>query len=139
MAFVPASFYTLADELRLKAQTDGAHLRTLISRAYYGALIVARDSRGVDTKGDNSSHRLVIAAYAGNNAEDDMVADALRKLKKLREKADYEPNYALCSKDGLQALAQAKRALTTLNALPGRLDSADLDATLKSATADNCP
>lgn len=116
MAFSPAAFYTFADELRLKATADGAQLRTLISRAYYGALIEARDAKGLPTKGIGG-HERVIQAYMGN-ASDQVVADKLKDLRQLREKADYLPTANLTSADGLKALSSCKKVLVALNRLP---------------------
>ncbi len=118
MAFSPAAFYTVAEELRHKATADGAHLRTLISRAYYGALIVARDAKGLPTRGD-SGHERVIQAYMGN-AHDNAVADRLKQLRDLRVKADYQPGTSLTGADGLKALAGCKAVLHALDALPPR-------------------
>lgn len=116
MAFSPGSFYTVADQLRLKATADGPHLRTLISRAYYGALIEARDAKGVSTTG-GGGHQKVIEAYMGAQGNQ-LVADNLRALRALREKADYEPASALKGNDGLLALSSCRRVLTALNKLP---------------------
>lgn len=118
MAFHPAAFYTVADELRLKASMDGGHLRTLISRAYYGALIVARDAKGLSTKGRNG-HEQVIQAYK-DTASNEVIADALSKLRTLREKADYQPCCDLSKSDGERALASCKKVLAALKALPQR-------------------
>lgn len=116
MAFSPGSFYTVADELRLKATADGPHLRTLISRAYYGALIEARDAKGVTTTGGDG-HQKVIQAYMGN-ASDQVVADKLKDLRTLRVKADYQPTSALTANDGMKALSSCRRVLAALNKLP---------------------
>lgn len=115
MAFSPAEFYTLAQGLHLQARQDGAPLRTLISRAYYGALIVARDARQLPTRGEGG-HERVIKAYADNS----LVSDNLRKLRTLREKADYEPMTPLTGNDGQMALSCSKRVLHTLGALPSQ-------------------
>lgn len=113
MAFSPAEFYTIAGELRLKASQDGPHLRTLISRAYYGALIVARDAKQLPTKGEGG-HERVINAYPNGS----MVSDNLRTLRRLREKADYEPKTNLTGNDGQVALSCARRVLQSLQAMP---------------------
>lgn len=119
MAFSPAGFYTVAEELRLKAQADGPHLRTLISRAYYGALIEARNARNVSTQG-KSGHSAVINAYDSGGAQDDAVRDALRNLRRLREVADYEPGKNLSANDANVALASCKRVLSIVGTLPQR-------------------
>lgn len=119
MAFSPAGFYTVADALRLKESVDGPYLRTVISRAYYGALIAARDNKGISTKQQNG-HQKVIDAYKYGNSQDEMLADHLSKLRSLREKADYQPRTNLTSGDALLALANCKKVLFWLGQLPPR-------------------
>lgn len=121
MAFAPADFYKVAQELSGQAQTDGGHLRTLISRAYYSALIVARDAKPGTTTTGTSGHQAVINAYCSTNQQEQMIADCLRDLRKLREKADYQPKSNLTRSEGQSALASCKRVLSTLGALPPRV------------------
>lgn len=119
MAFDPATYYTLAEEMRLKASTDGPYLRAMLSRAYYSALICARDAKSIPpaTKG-TGSHEAIIQAYMGIDAQNDQLADHLNDLKTLRVKADYQPGYDLKPDEGLTALSKAKWVLRTLGRLP---------------------
>lgn len=117
MAFSAPDFYTVACELVAKATKDGPYLRTLISRAYYGALIAARDARHIRTDGLPSSHDFVINSYKGNFA-DKVISDHLIILRKLRKKADYEPKTDLTYGDALTAVSSSKKVLVALKVLP---------------------
>lgn len=128
MAFTPSAFYSVANELLTKSAQDGGHLRTLISRAYYGALIVARDAKSIPTQGERG-HQRVIDAYKGNDAAEDLVSDSLHKLRKLRERADYQPKDDLSRNDGLAALSHSRKVLQALNSMPPTSASAASTAT----------
>ena len=66
-----------------------ASYRSAINRAYYACHLVARDALfGVDAGGGRRpSHSAVIESVAGHHGGED--ADELRKLKRMREIADY--------------------------------------------------
>ena len=78
-------------QARLQADDaeNEAGCRSAINRAYYACHLVARDALfGVDAGGgERPSHWAVIRAVAGRYGEED--ADELRKLKRMREIADY--------------------------------------------------
>ena len=78
-------------QARLQANDaeNEASCRSSINRAYYACHLVARDALfGVDAGGgERPSHWAVIEAVAGHYGEE--YADELRKLKRMREIADY--------------------------------------------------
>ena len=78
-------------QARLQADDaeNEAGCRSAINRAYYACHLVARDALfGVDAGGGRRpSHLAVIEAVAGHYGEE--YADELRKLKRMREIADY--------------------------------------------------
>lgn len=117
MSFNAPDFYLVANDLLKRSERDGPYLRTVISRAYYGALIAARDANNISTRGSASGHQAVINSYLGNS-HNKVIADNLRDLRKLREHADYEPTTHLIKGDALSAVAKAKKVLSLLNQLP---------------------
>lgn len=114
--FDPAEFYAFAESLRFRWNQDEASVRTTMSRAYYSALIVARDHKGLSSL-DRDSHWTVIKAYSNTDATEKQVRDALLAGKALRERADYEPLNA-CLKQ--QAEESLKKARIVLSALVGK-------------------
>lgn len=116
VAFQAESYYSQAQQLLQTSRSDDAALRSAISRAYYSALIVARDAKGISTRGQ-SGHQAVINGYSGNAAEN-VVADSLRKLRALREKADYQPKATCVNTEGHHAIAHARKVLSFLRKLP---------------------
>jgi len=109
-------YYSQAQQLLQASRSDDAALRSAISRAYYSALIVARDAKGLATRG-RAGHQAVIDGYSGN-AADNVVADNLRKLRALREKADYQPKETCMNAEGHHAIAHARKVLSYLRKLP---------------------
>lgn len=116
MAFDPNQYYAYASKLRIGLKMDGAELRSLISRAYYGAFITARDEIGYPSTGPDG-HVQVINMYRGNETGD-TIATNLSSLKKLRESADYKPNENLVVNDADKAIAYSKKVLSLLKKLP---------------------
>lgn len=115
--FAPLSFFTLAQQLRSASSKDDAELRSAISRAYYAAFLVARDAKGMSSRGV-SGHAAVIDTFMTGNGADIAIGNRLSTLKKLREKADYETRSCCTGKDGANALLTAQKILMDLNALP---------------------
>lgn len=115
--FAPASFYALAHLLRLQSKGDDANLRTSISRAYYGAFIVARDAKGASSLGP-SGHSAVINEYRQGDAKEQSISDNLKALKWLREIADYQPRTQCLSKYGTDAMTQSAKVLRALGVTP---------------------
>lgn len=108
--------------MQRQSKGDDAPLRSCISRAYYGALIVARDAvqPPISTFG-KGSHKAVIDHYRVRgkaNPKDKIISDALANLKDLREIADYEPTTACKPTDGHKAMTESSKVLKTLGAFP---------------------
>lgn len=117
MPFDPATFCDLANILRRSSNGDDARLRSSISRAYYGAFIVARDAAGVSSFG-KSGHTTVIDYYAGGNAQDQIISDALKRLKAMRERADYSPSSQCRPAEGDMALGLSSKVIRALRRPP---------------------
>lgn len=87
MPLDPELFLVQARRLARTAENE-ADYRSAVSRAYYACHLTARDALfGVDAGGGGRpSHWTVIASVAGAGEND---ADRLRRLKRMREVADY--------------------------------------------------
>lgn len=94
-----------------------AALRAAVSRAYYGALLRAREFAGVSISGgDRESHNAIINYYENRNEEAaKTVAGLLMDLKSLRKRADYRTDQRISLKQANDALESAKEVLATLS------------------------
>lgn len=94
--FDPADFYAFASWLfhTKPAASSQALRRTIIGRAYYAALICARDATGSSTSGANG-HKNVVDAL---RKQDLAAGSKLDSLRLARQKADYE-NPSVTSRD----------------------------------------
>ena len=88
-------------------------LRNIINRCYYGAFLTARDIAGIDNK-SASVHREVIDFFS-KSPKNPRIGNNLVALKKLRHKADYEPDANINSNDTKSCLTRAKKILEDLN------------------------
>ena len=88
MPLDPELFLGHAHRLARTAENE-ADYRCAVNRAYYACHLVARDALfGVDAGGGKRpSHWAVIKAVSEHRGGED--ADELRKLKRMREVADY--------------------------------------------------
>ena len=89
MPLDPELFLVQARHLARTAENEAAY-RSSINRAYYACHLTARDALfGVDARGDRRpSHRTVINSVA-NTPGLRQDARMLRRLKRMREVADY--------------------------------------------------
>lgn len=111
MAITPADIHQLAVILQRQSNdgADSAALRSCISRAYYGALLSARDARQLSTVGAGG-HDNVIDHYKNTGDPiDRAIADSLRVMKRLRKKADYDLNEDCTKQEGGDAMIQASK------------------------------
>lgn len=114
MAYNPIAYFQLAEELYEKAVGDDARLRSSISRAYYAALLVARDSAGLEPAG-RDTHEQIVSHY---KKAEPAVANWLGELRASRNKADYRPKETIPRRTGGNALMTARKVLVQLQALP---------------------
>lgn len=101
--------------LRDKGFTPQAIYRAAISRAYYGALISARNAAGIIfNPRSRDSHSEIIDYYNGRGGDDAAVGTALETMKKKRRHADYNTESGLCLKDADQVMQKALLVLEIL-------------------------
>lgn len=114
--FNPADYFSLAQTLLSQSKGDDAQLRSALSRAYYSAFVTARDHAGVSSVGKDGHARVI--SYYKDNAANFFIAQNLEQLKRLRERADYQPKMACSNNDGQSALALCRKVLSRLGAAP---------------------
>lgn len=116
--FEPKSFCAFAASLGERWPLDESAARTAMSRAYYGALIEARDAARVTTRGPGG-HQRVIDAYSGKGSQvGAQIARDLDTLRGLRECADYEPQTPCSGRTAYQAVGLANKVLLALSITP---------------------
>lgn len=109
MAFGPIDFYSLAGWLfTQKSPHDEACARAIISRAYYGAFLEARNKAGIADK-SSVVHRIVHDHYFRNGHQ--ALANRLDDLRIKRNDTDYDTDKVITSMDSGKALKLAKRIL----------------------------
>lgn len=116
MACNPVDFYRLASWLYSQpALHNEAHVRTIISRAYYGAFLVARDKAGI-TNTSYNVHKQVQTHYS--NAKKTTLANRLDDLRVKRNRADYHMDETMTSRDSGMACKLATNILQELGVTP---------------------
>lgn len=129
--FTPADFFALATWLydTKPDQVSPCLVRTIISRAYYAALISARDYTKSSTIG-KGGHKTVIAAL---RQHDPYAASKLDSLRLKRTQADYKTDSGLTTRDAQISLQASREVLYASNCVqtPGKPYTADfLDCSL---------
>jgi len=114
--FNPADWYALAvwfsdTKPALSAQ---CLRRTIIGRAYYAALICARDATHSNTTGQGGHDRVVAALRAKDNS----AADKLNSLRLIRQSADYHPEKEISAREVEISLWNSSVVLTALGMAP---------------------
>lgn len=112
MAFNPVDFYHLAGWLFAQQNPhDEARARAIISKAYYGAFLEARNKAGITDKSPGV-HKKVRAHYycKGHLA----LANRLDDSRIKRNGADYDTALTITSRDSGKALKLAKKILQDL-------------------------
>lgn len=87
MSFNPSEFYEFASWMNSMCPKSGVKqsvARSIISRAYYSALLHSRDVTGEQTSGGH------VKVIEGIKQRSTSVGNKLHALKMLRQKADYE-------------------------------------------------
>lgn len=116
--FEPKSFCAFAASLGERWPHDESAARTAMSRAYYGALIEARDAARVNTRGKGGHQRVIDTYSSKGSREGAQIARDLGTLRGLRECADYEPHTPCSGREAYQAVALAHKVLMALSITP---------------------
>lgn len=113
MTFQWSSFVDFAKTLYDTSEDDEARVRTVISRAYYGAFGHARLKQGLFVNERKDVHAKVIGAYKdSSDPHERQIGIWLDSLRKRRIKADYSNEAAVGG--GNRALREARRILEKL-------------------------
>lgn len=124
MSFNWDNYYSLALKLAGRDGTPNpeAEKRSAISRAYYAVLIQAREKASVRWDEDyplGGTHHWTIKKYEKDPAPDaKRVGSYLGRLKKRRERADYDNVVDNLDTELESALQEAERLLKTISELP---------------------
>lgn len=112
MAFKPVDYYHLAGWLYTQQNPQAeARFRAVISKAYYGAFLEARNRASIFDK-SAGVHKKVRDHYfdAGQLA----LANRLDESRVKRNAADYDTTLTITSRDSGKALARARKILQEL-------------------------
>ena len=115
-SFNPAEWYSFARWLfdTAPALSSECLRRTIIGRAYYAALICARDATGSSTFGQDG-HKNVVHALRKRN---DTAAGKLDSLRLARQKSDYYPDEDISPRTVEICLKDSQTVLRELGMLP---------------------
>ncbi len=112
MAFNPIDYYHLAGWLYSQQNSyDEARARAIISKAYYGAFLEARNKAGITDK-SLGVHKKVHDYYF--NAGHLALANRLDDARIKRNDADYDTALNITSMDSGNALKRVKKILQEL-------------------------
>lgn len=116
-SFNPAEWYSLASWLFDTAPASSSEClrRTIIGRAYYAALICARDATGSSTLGKDGHRNVVNALWSCNN---NTAAEKLDSLRLKRHKADYTTDQDISPREVEIFLKDSRTVLRELGMLP---------------------
>lgn len=114
--FDPADWYALAVWFydTKPALSPQCLRRTIIGRAYYAALICARNATQSNTMGQGGHDRVVAALRVKDNS----AADKLDSLRLKRQDADYHPEKEISARDVEISLWNSSVVLTYLGMAP---------------------
>lgn len=112
MPFKPVDYYHLAGWLYKQQNLyDEARARAVISKAYYGAFLEARNKAGITDKSPGV-HARVHDHYVKTGKL--ALANRLDESRVKRNDADYDVLKSITSMDSGKALARAKKILEEL-------------------------
>lgn len=114
MAFNPVDYYHLANWLycqREKLHFGESPVRAVVSKAYYGVFLEARNKAGITSKSP-TVHQQVINYY--NQKNKSALANRLDSMRSSRNDADYDTSLTFTSREAGIALAHAKKVLDDL-------------------------
>lgn len=115
--FDPKELLELAEDL--SRQPGEAHERSAISRAYYGAFLMARDAAGIQDE-TSEAHFATWRHYADRG--ETQLAKDLRKLRKARNLADYKTDVHVSPHVCDEAMQASRRINSMLKRMLGRRD-----------------
>ena len=110
--------YDLLDSTRM--DLEEAYYRASISRAYYGVFCLSRDKAGLKTykptsKADLGVHQKVIKQYkASADQKEKSIGLALDRLRRMRNKADYDGDQSVKIGEAERAVITAREVLQDL-------------------------
>lgn len=112
MAFKGTDFYQFASDLYSAAkEEEEAKIRSIVSRAYYGAFLASRDKAGI-TSMSATVHAQTSQHYL--NIGKSSVANRLDDLRTRRNNADYDTGIKIDKRKAGEALVYAKKILDDL-------------------------
>lgn len=116
MAFSPSEFIELANALcqSPQAATSESTNRTVVSRSYYGAFLIAREHSGKAQKGP-AIHQEVIDHFLNSNIMRS-VGNRLSDLRRMRNEADYDLKKKTSAHDAKRSLRLARDIASELTA-----------------------
>ena len=123
MSFNPVNFFSFATWLEHTKpdQPSQVLIRTIINRAYYAALISARNFTNTDTR---QGHGRVIKALKDH---DTSAGNKLHSLRELRQRADYHEGQPLTEREALRSLLESRHILFVLGVAPTSTRPYDAD------------
>lgn len=114
--FDPERFLEVAE--RMAAPTDEANGRTAISRAYYGAFLLARDMADIKDM-TARAHAETRRHYAECGEKE--VAEDLQSLRTARNLADYRTDLRVTHLVCDEAVKTSRRVRSALKRIAGRI------------------
>lgn len=113
--FDPQDFLGLAAALSADTNARQAELRSAISRAYYGAFLLAKErlaqQRLMTPSGTGRDHLTTISTLRSRNRR---AGDELDKLRLNRNTADYQLAAVITHAQATQALSSARTIVSRL-------------------------
>jgi hypothetical protein len=125
VAIRPVDVYDLAAGwFNGNANPDEPLIRSIVSRGYYGAFLLARNKALLENERQDV-HLKTVQAYTGANSEvATKIAGQLDSLRVMRVTADYDLRGTLQREDAVEALELAAEIITDLNTGPNPIYSA---------------
>jgi hypothetical protein len=112
MAFAGKQFFDLAAKLHQGHGEDEAVIRTVVSRAYYGAMLAARDKAKISST-SAAIHQKVIDHYKASPATQ-AIGNRLDTMRLMRNDADYQVTQAVAAREARKALEMAREVLKAI-------------------------
>jgi hypothetical protein len=110
----PVEFYHQAvDWFSDTADNRSVTARSIVSRAYYAALLVARDKKGLSGVAERT-HMHTVEEYKRGSHKDVEIGNRLDNLRWLRTTADYEMSKTCVRREAGLALKQSRALLLAL-------------------------